>query len=100
MVIQKFYETSVDHIPANPSAATAYAYKLFYGPDFSLVKYSTGHGFDFGISAQWFLARQFNKVSFAADLEFKTMRLYNNYVDNSVSSQTNFYHQIPLCFSI
>ena len=50
----------------------------------------TGHGFDFGISAQWFLARQFNKVSFAADLEFKTMRLFNNYADNTVSSQTNF----------
>jgi DNA mismatch repair protein MutS len=47
MVIQKFYEASVDQIPSNPSAATAYAYKLFHGPDFSLVKYSTGHGFDF-----------------------------------------------------
>lgn len=47
MVIQKFYETSVDQIPSNPSAAAAYAYKLFHGPDFSLIKYSTGHGFDF-----------------------------------------------------
>ena len=47
MVIQKFYETSVDQIPSNPSAAAAYAYKLFHAPDFSLVKYSTGHGFDF-----------------------------------------------------
>ena len=47
MVIQKFYEASVDQIPSNPSAAAAYAYKLFHGPDFSLVKYSTGHGFDF-----------------------------------------------------
>lgn len=47
MVIQKFYETSVDQIPTNPSATAAYAYKLFHGPDFSLVKYSTGHGFDF-----------------------------------------------------
>ena len=47
MVIQKFYETTVDQIPSNPSAAAAYAYKLFHGPDFSLVKYSTGHGFDF-----------------------------------------------------
>ncbi len=47
MVIQKFYETSVDQIPSNPSATTAYAYKLFHAPDFSLVKYSTGYGFDF-----------------------------------------------------
>ena len=47
MVIQKFYETSIDQIPSNPSATAAYAYKLFHRPDFSLVKYSTGHGFDF-----------------------------------------------------
>src|SRR5450759_64427 len=47
MVIQKFYETSVDQIPSNPSAVSAYTYKLFHGPDFSLIKYSTGHGFDF-----------------------------------------------------
>src|SRR3569833_2886484 len=43
MVIQKFYETTVDQIPSSPSAAGAYAYKIFHGPDFSLVKYSTGH---------------------------------------------------------
>jgi len=47
MVIQKFYETVVDEIPANPTAAAAYSYKIFHGPDFSLVKYSTGHAFDF-----------------------------------------------------
>ena len=47
MVIQKFYETSIDQIPSNPSATAAYAYKLFHHPDFSLVKYSTGHAFDF-----------------------------------------------------
>jgi DNA mismatch repair protein MutS len=47
MVIHKFYETGIDEIPAGASAATAYAYKLFHTHDFSLVKYSTGHGFDF-----------------------------------------------------
>ncbi len=46
MIIHKFYETIVDQIPANPSAPSAYAYKLFHAPDFSMVKYSTGHAFD------------------------------------------------------
>ncbi len=47
MVIHKFYETTFDKIPAYPSTVSAYAYKLFHRSDFSLVKYSTGHGFDF-----------------------------------------------------
>ncbi|MEJ7589348.1 MAG: DNA mismatch repair protein MutS, partial [Ferruginibacter sp.] len=33
--------------PSNPSAFTAYSYKLFHRPDFSLVEYSVGHAFDF-----------------------------------------------------
>lgn len=47
MVIQKFYESSIDKIPHRPSITSAYYYKLFHGPDFSLVKYSTGYCFDF-----------------------------------------------------
>lgn len=47
MVIEKFYETPVDAIPQQPGSVAALSYKLFHGPDFSLVKYSTGHCFDF-----------------------------------------------------
>jgi len=47
MVIQKFYESNIDTIPHNASATSAYSYKILHGPDFSLVKYSTGHCFDF-----------------------------------------------------
>ena len=47
MIIQKFYESTIDEIPSHPSAAAAYGYKLLHGPDFSLVKYSTGHAVDF-----------------------------------------------------
>ena len=47
MVIEKFYQSTVDEIPSGPSAFAAFNYKLFHGPDFSLVKYSVGHGFDF-----------------------------------------------------
>jgi DNA mismatch repair ATPase MutS len=46
MIVHKFYEASVDEIPGNPSAISAYIYKLLHNPDFSLVKYSTGHAFD------------------------------------------------------
>jgi len=47
MVIQKFYESNIDTIPHNASAPAAYSYKILHAPDFSLVKYSTGHCFDF-----------------------------------------------------
>ncbi|MBA3674582.1 MAG: DNA mismatch repair protein MutS, partial [Chitinophagaceae bacterium] len=47
MVIQKFYESPVDQLPASPTAASAYAYKILHSADFSLVKYSTGYAFYF-----------------------------------------------------
>ena len=47
MMIHKFYESSIDDLPKRPTILSAYFYKLFHGPDFSLVKYSIGHAFDF-----------------------------------------------------
>lgn len=47
MVIENFFESSVDPIPSQSSSFSAYSYKLLHAPDFSLVKYSTGHCFDF-----------------------------------------------------
>ena len=47
MVIEKFYDAVIDQIPAHPSPFSAFNYKLFHGPDFSLVKYSANHCFDF-----------------------------------------------------
>ena len=47
MMIEKFYLATIDDIPVNPSAMTAYSYKVFHRPDFSLVEYSVGHAFDF-----------------------------------------------------
>ncbi|MEO5650538.1 MAG: DNA mismatch repair protein MutS [Ginsengibacter sp.] len=47
MMIHKFYETSIDQPPAHPTVTAAHYYKLFHGADFSLIKYSTGHAFDF-----------------------------------------------------
>jgi len=47
LMIHKFYESIFDKIPARPTASSAYLYKIFHAPDYSLVKYSTGHAFDF-----------------------------------------------------
>jgi DNA mismatch repair protein MutS len=55
MVIEKFYLATIDEIPANPSAITTYNYKLFHGPDFSLIKYSMRHAFDFIKGMQLFI---------------------------------------------
>ena len=41
MVIEKFYSATIDEIPEHPSATGTMAYKIFHGPDFSFVKYST-----------------------------------------------------------
>jgi DNA mismatch repair ATPase MutS len=47
MVMEKFYESSIDQIPGSGSSFAAAQYKFFHGPDHSLVKYSAGHCFDF-----------------------------------------------------
>ena len=46
-VIERFYESSIDPLPETVSSFNAYSYKLLHGSDFSLVKYSTIHCFDF-----------------------------------------------------
>lgn len=47
IMIHKFYETGVDSPPSKPTLATAHYYKLFHLADFSLIKYSVGHAFNF-----------------------------------------------------
>ena len=47
MVVERFYESSLDPIPAKPNALAAFTYKLWHSHDFSLIKYSIRHSFDF-----------------------------------------------------
>ena len=47
LMIHKFYESSIDQPPAHPTITSAQYYKLFHAPDYSLIKYSIGHAFDF-----------------------------------------------------
>ena len=47
MVVERFYESSLDPIPAKPNAFVAFSYKILHSHDFSLIKYSIRHSFDF-----------------------------------------------------
>jgi DNA mismatch repair protein MutS len=47
MVIEKFYDNSIDTMPAGANYLNALSYKFFHGPDFSLVRYSITHFADF-----------------------------------------------------
>ena len=46
-VVERFYEAGIDPIPEKVSSLNAYGYKILHGPDFSLVKFSAIHCFDF-----------------------------------------------------
>ena len=47
MVMEKFYDSQIDSIPASPNFMNALSYKLFHTADFSLVRYSLSHFADF-----------------------------------------------------
>lgn len=47
MVVEKLFEATIDQVPSDPSPVSAWFYKMFHGPDYSLVKYSAIHCFDF-----------------------------------------------------
>ena len=47
MVVEKFFTATLDEIPESGSAFQTFNYKVFHGPDYSLVKYSVQHCFDF-----------------------------------------------------
>jgi DNA mismatch repair ATPase MutS len=47
MVLQRFYESQIDTLPAHPDPGTALIYRMLHGPDYSLTKYTVGHAIDF-----------------------------------------------------
>lgn len=47
MVMERFYETAIDTLPQSHNLPGAMMYKIFHGPDYSLVRYSVGHFADF-----------------------------------------------------
>lgn len=47
MMAERFFHATIDTIPSEPGWVGAMNYQVFHGPDFSLVKYSVTHCFDF-----------------------------------------------------
>jgi DNA mismatch repair ATPase MutS len=47
LMIHKFYEAVIDQPPPNPSVLSTKYYQFFHRADYSLVKYSVGHSFNF-----------------------------------------------------
>jgi DNA mismatch repair protein MutS len=47
MVMEKFYETAIDEIPASHDVFNAFIYQFFHKADHSLVKYTISHFADF-----------------------------------------------------
>ena len=47
LMINKFFETIIDAPPSRPTPTSAKYYILFHKADYSLIRYSIGHAFDF-----------------------------------------------------
>jgi DNA mismatch repair protein MutS len=55
MVLERFYEYNFDRLQKNVTSFAATSYKLFHNPDYSLIKYSFIHCFDFVKGMQHFV---------------------------------------------
>ena len=60
MVVERFFESNIEPIPSKPSKVSTLTYKMFNGHDFSLVKYSINHYFDFIKGMQQMIANFLN----------------------------------------
>lgn len=47
MVVERFYDAQIDAIPQKPTPINTFSYKILHNHDFTLVKYSVKHCFDF-----------------------------------------------------
>lgn len=107
MVIERFYETAVDAIPDRATSLSSLMYKFLHGPDFSLVKYSTGHCFEF-IKDMQAMVKLFLKEDTPAPMkhllelvqkminkeEFNALAGHEKIVTMTVSHQLNLAHFI------
>jgi len=47
MVVDRFYETAIDALPAHPNTVSAFIYQITNSSDYSVAKYSVQHFIDF-----------------------------------------------------
>src|SRR5258708_9006403 len=89
MVMEKFYGTAFDEIPTTPHVLGALQYKLFHGPDYSMIRYSIGHFADF-IRGMLKIANLFDKEScppLLSDLLVKIRRLLEHEIVDSLARE-------------
>jgi DNA mismatch repair protein MutS len=81
MVMEKFYATSVDSIPAHPNFFSARSYQIFHNSDFSLIKFSVTHFADFfrGLSQ---MTKAFLTPEAPAVLQVKLQRMQSLLVNH------------------
>jgi len=97
MVIERFYDANIDPIPLNASSFSAYTYKLLHSPDFSLVKYSVTHCFDF-IKGMKQLSEQYLTDESPEPLKkimLETQKIISNDAFRIIDSNSNIY-AVPL----
>ena len=87
MVMEKFYGTAFDEIPTTPHLLGALQYKLFHGPDYSMIRYSIGHFADF-VRGMLKIANLFDKEGcppLLHDLLARTRRLLDHEIIDSLA---------------
>lgn len=47
MVIERFYESQINPFPKHPNRVNSLLYKILNAPDYSLIRYTVEHAFDF-----------------------------------------------------
>jgi DNA mismatch repair ATPase MutS len=105
MMIEKFYHATIDEIPVSPSSVGVLSYKIFSKSDYSFIKFSTEHTFDF-IKGMQQILHYFFKEDTPAPLkkllhsisqainrdEFKVVATHQKSKELSVSSQLTLAH--------
>jgi DNA mismatch repair protein MutS len=79
MVMERFYETPLDKIPASHDPVSARMYQLLHAPDFSLTRYSITHFADFirGMLSVISISKKQKCPSLLKDLLNRAERLLN-----------------------
>jgi DNA mismatch repair ATPase MutS len=81
MVVERFYEYNFDILPNTVTSLTALNYKMLHGPDYSLIKYSIIHCFDFIKGIQQLIER------FLSPSTPKPMRKYLEIAQKSIAAE-------------
>ncbi|MES2330843.1 MAG: DNA mismatch repair protein MutS [Bacteroidota bacterium] len=61
MVIERFYETQINHFSQHPNAVNSQFYKILNNPDYSLLRYTVEHAVDFTKGMQQIVDLLFEK---------------------------------------